>query len=209
MQGRLVFLTWFKHPRNPATTVSGCRPNNGNTVCLVLSCPFFAYCQRGGNVILSSIQAWICWEWRGKRGEKNLRPMDSYFLVWSSCSSPMWDSCQCAAQQSGWTWRKLSFFSVPAPGLKYWIIDSLFMYQDRKRNERKNPSSGQWIRRQSTQFILDRSQRKKLLKSYSSRTKIRPSQPHSISTRVLNFHQKSRQSGYLRKLVFPVLEGLN
>lgn len=44
----------------------------------------------------------------------------------------------------------------------------------------------------------------KNLKSYSSRTKIWPSQPHSIWTPVLDFHQKSRQSGYLRKLVSPV-----
>lgn len=61
-------------------------------------------------------------------------------------------------------------------------MDSLFIYQERKKNERETPSSGQLIRRQGTQFFLDRSQRKKHLKSYSSWTKYRPSQPaHALN----------------------------
>lgn len=176
-----MFLTWFKQPRNSLVTVAGCRPSNGNKVCLVLRCPRFVEWQRGRNVILGSVQAWICRGWGRREGEKTSLACGFIVLGVKCLLAPVWDSCQCVAY-SGWTWRKFSFFSVTASGLKSWVIDSLFIYQERKKNESETPSSGQWIRRQGTQFILDRSERKKHLKSYSSWTKDRPSQPpHALS----------------------------
>lgn len=177
-----MFLTWFRQPRNCLIVVAGCRPSNGNKVCLVLSCPHFAEWQREGTVILCSAQAWICWEWE-KWGWQSIFSLWIHTAWCETHAHPLHETVV-NVQPMRLVGLGGNFHSFQLQYLVFesWVVDSFFIYHERKKNEGETPSSGQWIRRQGTQFFLDRSERKKHLKSYSSWTKNWPSQPaHALS----------------------------
>lgn len=86
-----------------------------------------------------SVQACICWGCSRSGAEKAFLAFEFILLgvkhmithcvrQLSMCSLPLWLDL---------------FFSATASGLKSCVIDSLFIYQERKKNERENPSSGQ------------------------------------------------------------------